>query len=38
MAEGTATTTVAYLASVRLYSWETVVTLHWFNSTEMLCT
>jgi hypothetical protein len=27
MVEGTATTTVAYLATVRMYLWETVVTL-----------
>jgi hypothetical protein len=36
MVEGTATTTVACLATVRLYLWETVVVPHGFSSVATL--
>jgi hypothetical protein len=34
--EGTSTTTVAYLATVRLYSWETVVPPSGFSNVATL--
>jgi hypothetical protein len=37
MVEVTATTTVAYIATVRLYLWETVVTQRGFSSVAVLC-